>query len=108
MSKEIEITQEEFIDEVDEITPGPKDELFRITVPMRPGQITQTRVISHFNFPFPSVSMQCDDPKSRCWISEVNGSTIRIKARVGKKSKKDSAILYVRVTDGLPARRHPN
>ena len=101
-TKEIEISYEAIYESVEAKKIG--DEMFRVTVALKPKQIATVQLVTHFINPFPIVSIQSDDSSCRVWLSEVCGSVVRIKA---KGKLESSAQLFIYVIDGTFAKRLP-
>jgi hypothetical protein len=106
IAKEIEIIQEDY-NPPEEPTPVQDEIKYKLTIPLSPGKLTQTQIITPFNMPFVTATLMTTDPETRCWIYEISSRVVKIKAITHSKIPTGNATLYVRVTEGLNARRFP-
>lgn len=104
-TKEVEVSFEEL--EVEEESPKLIDALYRITIALKPGQVTLTQIITPFRCPFPTVTLVCDNIHAKAKVVEINGQVVRIRSFLPPKANQCSAVLLVKAVEGLQARRIP-
>lgn len=103
--KEVEISYEE--QEQQEDAQRSMETLYRITIALKPGQVTLTQVITPYRMPFPVVSMICENIHAIVKVVEINGSVVRLRSFIPPKSSQCSAVILMRVVEGLQAKRVP-
>ena len=102
-TKEVEVSYEEQEAEV----PASMDYLYRVTISLRPGQVTTTTITTPCRAPLPTFTLLCDNLRALTQLVEATGSTLRFKSCLPARSPQTSATLLVRVTEGIAARRVP-
>lgn len=105
-TKEVEISFEEL--EVEEEEPQkPQEALYRITIALKPGQVTLTQVITPFRCPFPTVTLVCENIHAKAKVVEINGSVVRIRSFLPPRANQCSAVIMLKAIEGIQARRIP-